>query len=160
MSYRNDLTHLLNTLLKYVEDGKKGFRQAADNSNSPQVKPMLQECADDCTRALHALQQCVQSLGERAVGRGSARSAVGRGWARLKSAVSPVPVLAALDEVEHEQGEMEAAFAAVLAAQLPPAIRSVVQRESILVVRNRNRLRSARWRYLGDDPDHRNSRVA
>jgi uncharacterized protein (TIGR02284 family) len=145
---RQDLARLLNALLRELEDGKKGFTHAAEDSEAPLLKPLLLECADDCTRALNALQQSVHSLGEESAKHGSAVGTVRHGWTKLKSAVIADSTLAVLDDVEREHERIEAAFDAVLQVDdLPPSIRTVVQQEGSLVERNLGRLEQARRQY-------------
>lgn len=144
---RKELTLLLNTLLMEIEDGKKGFALAAEECEAPELKPILMECSHDCARALHDLQQAVQSFSEPATQHGSAAGAIRHGWTRLKSNVAADPTLAALDDVEREYGRIESAFDAALEADLPQAVRSVVERERGRVRHSPTRLAEVRARY-------------
>jgi uncharacterized protein (TIGR02284 family) len=144
---RKELTLLLNTLLMEIEDGKKGFALAAEECEAPELKPILMECSHDCTRSLHDLQQAVQSFSEPATQHGSVAGAVRHGWTRVKSNVAADSTLAALDDVEREYARIETAFEAALEADLPQAVRSVVERERDRMRRNPERLAEVRSRY-------------
>src|ERR1700756_2471636 len=141
---RKELILLLNTLLMEIEDGKKGFALAAEECEAPELKPILMECSHDCARALHALQRAVGPFSEPAAQHGSTAGAIRHGWTRLKSNVAADPTLAALDDVEREYGRIESAFDAALEADLPQAVRSVVEREHGRVRHSPERLAEGR----------------
>jgi uncharacterized protein (TIGR02284 family) len=142
MVQKDDLARLLNGLLKDIEDGNIGFDQAAQEVALPEMRILLLDCAYDCAKALNALQQCVRSI-EGNAAHGS--TAVARqGWIKLSSAAVSDPVLAVLDEIELRHARIEAAFAAVLAAQLPGSILGAVEQEKELIERNLGRINEAR----------------
>lgn len=144
---RKELALVLNALLMEIEDGKKGFALAAEECRVDELKPILMECSHDCARALHDLEKTVQSLSEPAVQRGSAAGAVRHGWTLLKSSLVSDPTLAALDDVEREYARIESAFEQALDADLPQAIRGVVEKERERVRRSPERLAQVRARY-------------
>jgi uncharacterized protein (TIGR02284 family) len=140
----NDLASRLNALLIEVEDGGKGFATAAQECDALELKSLLQECADDCVRALHELQGSARTVNGSDIQHASVGAAVRQGWAKLKSVAISDPVLALLDEAEHGQQRIEDAFAAVLEAEPPPAIREVVRKQSRRIGGNRARLEQIR----------------
>jgi uncharacterized protein (TIGR02284 family) len=145
---KDDIVRNLNILLRELEDGKTGFSEASQECESPELATLLKECAEDCARAVHPLQQAVQSYGESAVRSGSAAGSVRKGWIKLKASVVADSTLTAINEAEHEHQRLEDAFNAVLDdAELPPAIRTVVAQEQAVVKRNLGRLGSARRHY-------------
>jgi uncharacterized protein (TIGR02284 family) len=141
-----ELASRLRALLLEVEDGKRGFALAAQECELPELKPLLQECADECTRALHELQGSAQTVSQGHVQGGSPAGAVRQGWTRLSAAFKD-STLAALDEAEREQERIEQALAALLEAEPPPAIRKVVLEECRRLGGNGERLARARRRY-------------
>jgi uncharacterized protein (TIGR02284 family) len=143
----NELAARMNALLVEIEDGRKGFAVAAEECELPELKPLLQECADDCTRSLHDLQGSAKTVHQGQVQHASAGAALREGWTRLRSLAPGDQTLAILGEVEREHGRIEEAFAAVLAVEPPPAIRKVLEKESARIGRNRNRLEEVRRRY-------------
>jgi uncharacterized protein (TIGR02284 family) len=136
----------LNALLMELEDGRKGYALAAEES-PPALKPLLSECAHDCTRAMHDLQKSVQTMGEVSVEHGSATGTLRHGWSRLKAAVSPDSGHGALQQVEEEYARIESAFREALAADLTQPERSVVVKELARVRHIPGRLAQVRRLY-------------
>ena len=142
----DDLAKRMNALLKEIEDGREVFDQAAADCAEPRLKEELSECADDCTRALNGLQKNAQSLGLGPTRHGSAGGALRQGLKKLHTAVTGSETPAMLDEALREAGRMESAFAAVLDADLPAAVRAVVEEERERVLRHPRRLSGAQPR--------------
>lgn len=136
----------LNALLMELEDGRKGYALAAEES-PPELKPLLAECAHDCIRAMHDLQKTVQTMSEASVEHGSVGGAVQQGWTRLKAAVSPDSGRTAFEQVEEEYARIESAFKAALAADLTAPERSVVVKELARVRHIPGRMAQARRLY-------------
>lgn len=136
----------LNALLMELEDGRRGYALAAEEC-PPELKPLLAECAHDCTRAMHDLQKTVHTMGESSVKRGSIAGAMQHGWARLKTAVAADSGCTAFQQVEEEYARIESAFNTALAADLTQPERSLVVKELARVRHIPARLAQARRRY-------------
>lgn len=139
---RKELARVLNNLLMKLEDGRKACMFAAEQCQAPELKPVLVECAHDCTRALHDLQKAVHTFGEASVEHGSVYAGLRQGWTRLRAALGTRRTGSGLGHVERQYARIDAAFAAALAADLPPPERAVVERE-------RGRVRSIASRLAG-----------
>ena len=125
----------LDALLTALQDARHNFAEASSKIGSPQLAAMLEEYANDCTRALHALQKSAQSLGEPSAVASSLGGAVRKGWIKLKAALAADAELAALEEAEHEHQRVVAAFEQVLGGDPPPPVREEVEREQQRILR-------------------------
>lgn len=144
MPDKQEMTDSLNDLLEVLENAKLNFAEAASKVGSEALGGLLREYADDCARALNALQKSVQSLGETAAVGASAGGVVRQGWIKLKAALAADSELAAIEEAEHEHARVRAAFDRVLQLDPIDSIRIVVERERQLLLRGEQRLAGAR----------------
>jgi len=143
-----NITSILNGLVETSKDGEKGFRTAAENTKSDELKRTFLKRADDCAKGATELQQIVARRGDKPEQGGSVAGALHRGWVNLKAAVTPRDEVAILEECERGEDVAKAAYRKALdETALPDDVRTVVQRQYDGVIRNHDQIRELRDRY-------------
>jgi uncharacterized protein (TIGR02284 family) len=143
----DNITSILNDLVETSKDGEKGFRAAAEDTKTAELKAVFLRRAQDCATGAADLQQRVTRLGGDPEESGSVAGAVHRGWVNLKAAVSGRTDLAILEECERGEDVAKARYRKALEVTLPEDIRVVVQRQYDGVMRNHDQIRDLRDRY-------------
>ena len=143
----DNITSILNGLVETSKDGEKGFRTAADNTKSSELKPVFLKRADDCAKGATELQQILAHRGGKPEQGGSIAGALHRGWVNLKAAVTIRDEVDILEECERGEDVAKAAYRKALDESLPEEIRAVVQRQYDGVMRNHDQIRNLRDRY-------------
>lgn len=145
----DDIIVLLNELIRTSQDRRKGYAEAAELVQDPQLKTLFIVRSSECAQAVQNLQQAVQRLGREPEAAGTVAGAAHRGWIRLKAAVKDNNA-AVLDEVARGEEHARAVYARVLKARLPPEVQAPVQRQYRVLLRScegldelRNRFRAA-----------------
>lgn len=143
-----DNTSMLNELIETSKDGEKGFRTAADDTKSAELKEIFLKRAQDCARGAVQLQALVARHGGKPEDGGSIAGAVHRGWVTLKATVSARDDLAILEECERGEDVAKAKYRTALEDDsLSPEVRNEVQHQYDGVIRNHDQIRDLRDRY-------------
>ena len=143
----DNITSILNDLVETSKDGEKGFRAAAEDTRTAELRKVFLERAGNCATGATELQQLISRLGWNPQERGSIAAAVHRGWVNLKAAASSRTDLAILEECERGEDVAKARYRKALEEKLPDDIRAVVQRQYEGVQRNHDQIRDLRDRY-------------
>jgi uncharacterized protein (TIGR02284 family) len=143
----DNTTSILNDLIETSKDGEKGFRAAAEDTKTTELKTVFLNRAGDCAAGASELQLLVTRLGGKPEDSGTVAGAVHRGWVNLKAAVSGRTDLAILEECERGEDVAKASYTKALQEALPEDIRVVVQRQYDGVVKNHDQIRNLRDRY-------------
>jgi len=142
-----DYTSILNDLVETSKDGEHGFRSAAADAKSAELKATFLRRADDCAKGASELQQLIARMGGKPEQGGSVAGAMHRGWVDLKAKVTGRDDLAILEECERGEDVAKAKYRKALDSALPDDVRSAVQRQYDGVVRNHDAVRDLRDRY-------------
>ena len=142
-----DNTSMLNDLIETSKDGENGFRSAAEDAKSAELKATFLRRAEDCAKGASELQQLVSRMGGKPEQGGSVAGAMHRGWMDLKAKVAHRDDLAILEECERGEDVAKAKYRKALDAPLPDDVRAVVQRQYDGVVSNHDAVRDLRDRY-------------
>lgn len=146
---RSEVVSTLNDLIETARDGEQGFRSSADNAKSPELKSFFLEGASRCQKAVTELQQYVSQYGGTPETTGTVAGAVHRGWVNLKAALALNDDKAVLNEVERGEDHAVTVYRNALSKDLPPEIKSVVQRMYEGTEQNHARVRALRDQYTG-----------
>src|SRR5205814_10256640 len=99
MADQKEIISTINNLIETLKDGQKGFREAADAVNDPQLKSLFAEYSQQRFRFAGELQTQARSFGEaEPETSGSAAGAMHRGWINLKSPITSNDETAILTE--------------------------------------------------------------
>jgi len=142
-----DNTSMLNDLIETSKDGENGFRSAAEDAKSAELKATFLRRAEDCAKGASELQQLVSRMGGKPEQGGSVAGAMHRGWMDLKAKVAHRDDLAILEECERGEDVAKAKYRKALDASLPDDVRAVVQHQYDGVVSNHDAVRDLRDRY-------------
>ena len=142
-----DNTSILNDLVETSKDGEQGFRSAAADAKSAELKAAFLRRADDCAKGASELQQLIARMGGKPEQGGSVAGAMHRGWMDLKAKVTGRDDLAILEECERGEDVAKARYRKALEEKLPDDVRSIVQRQYDGVQRNHDQIRDLRDRY-------------
>ena len=143
----DNITSILNDLVETSKDGEQGFRTAAEDTKTAELREVFSRRADNCAKGAAELQQVISRLGGHPQERGSIAGAVHRGWVNLKAAATGRSDLAILEECERGEDVAKARYRKALEEKLPEEIRSIVQRQYDGVQRNHDQIRDLRDRY-------------
>jgi uncharacterized protein (TIGR02284 family) len=104
-------TSLLNNLIETLKDGQAGFREAANDVASPELRSLFLEYSDQRARFASELQFAAREQGEmRPENSGSMAGAFHRGWINLKSALTSKDDKAILTECERGEDSAVSQF--------------------------------------------------
>lgn len=143
----DNIASILNELVETSKDGEKGFRKAAEDTKSAELKTVFLRRAEDCGKGAAELQQVVSQLGAKPEDGGSVAGALHRGWVDVKSAVTGRSDVAILEECERGEDVAKAKYRKALDMTLPENVRAVVQRQYDGVMKNHDQVRELRDRY-------------
>ncbi|MCP1119097.1 PA2169 family four-helix-bundle protein [Robbsia andropogonis] len=137
-------TKILNGLIETSIDGEKGFRKAAEDTQDSSLKALFIERAGECAAAVTELQAEVGRLGASPEDEGSFAGTLHRGWLSVKAAVASHDDLAVLEEVERGEDAAKKNYREALAQDLPPEVRTLIEKQNQGVIRNHDRIRDLR----------------
>ncbi len=142
------VNQVLEDLVETLEDGKKGFRQAADqlDEERPDVAGRLRQFADEREQFSAELREIASSEGMDIVEEGSVAGSVHRGWIALKDALAANDTHAVLAAAETGEDHAVAEFEAALEEELPSQIREIIARQAMAVKEAHDAVRALRDR--------------
>ena len=138
----DDVVDTLNDLIETCKDGEEGFRTCAEDIRNVELKSMFTTAAQRCGEAARELQTEVQRLGGKAEKSGSLAGSAHRRWVDIKSAILGKDDAAVLAECERGEDVAKSSYQKALAKDLPPAIRSIVERQYEGVLQHHDRVRA------------------
>ena len=139
---KDDVIDTLNDLIETCKDGEEGFRTCAEDIRNVELKSMFTTAAQRCGEAARELQTEVQRLGGKAEKSGSLAGSAHRRWVDIKSAILGKDDAAVLAECERGEDVAKSSYQKALAKDLPPAIRSIVERQYEGVLQHHDRVRA------------------
>jgi uncharacterized protein (TIGR02284 family) len=143
----DDIISSLNNLIETCRDGQNGFKEAAENVKSPELKTFFNQVSLERSQFVGELQQEGQRLGGDPENTGSTAAAVHRVWIDIKGSLKGRDDHSIISECERGEDSAVDTYKDVLKEPLPSNIQSIVERQfhSILEVHNRvKQIRDAR----------------
>ncbi len=140
----DDTIDILNDLIETSKDGEYGFRTSAEYLRNTETKQLFARRADECRQAAADLQALVVQMGGSAEDSGSTTGAMHRGWVAVKGTLSGYSDKAILEETERGEDTALESYRKALAADLPPSVLDVVERQFEGVKRNHAQVRALR----------------
>ena len=139
-------TSILNDLIETLKDGQEGFRAAAADVESTELKTLFSEYSLQRSKFAGELQALARSLGEaEPETTGSVAASLHRGWINLKAALTSKDVHAVLTECERGEDSAVAEYKkAIEAGSLPADVRETIHAQSVAVKAAHDRIRSLR----------------
>jgi uncharacterized protein (TIGR02284 family) len=140
----DDAISALNNLIETCKDGEEGFRTCAEDISDPQVKTLFMDRARVCAESANELQELVRSFGGDPQNRSSISGTLHRRWVDIKSAVTGKDDEAIMNECERGEDVAVSSYRKALDKDLPPNVRSVVERQYNGVLRNHDQVKALR----------------
>jgi len=130
MTNQKEIISTINDLIETLEDGQKGFKEAADAVSNPQLKSLFVGYSQQRSRFAGELQMQAKSFGESEPETdGSTAGAMHRGWINLKSAITSKEESAILSECERGEDAAVQAFEKAMRTDLPLSLRDIISRQ-------------------------------
>ena len=129
----------LNDLIETCRDGQNGFKEAAENVKSPDLKTFLNQIATERAQFVNELQLEIRTLGGDPQKTGSATGAIHQAWIDIKGTLTGKDDHSILNECERGEDSAVEAYKEALNVGLPNKILSTVERQfqSIKLVHDR-----------------------
>ena len=140
----DDVVDCLNELIETSKDGEYGFKTCAERATSGELKQMFSKRARSCVQAVTELQGLVAQHGGKAEDLGSMAGAMHRGWVSVRDAISGTSDQAVLDECERGEDSALGRYRKALKQDLPPAVRTVVEKQMAGVQANHDEVKRLR----------------
>ena len=140
----DEVISTLNDLLETCRDGEYGFSTSAEHAKTADLKSLLTRHTEECRTAGQELQALIRQLGGEAEEGGSVSGALHRGWVSVRGTLSGHSDQSMLDECERGEDAAVASYRKALKQDLPPAIRSVVQKQAEGTQRNHDQIKALR----------------
>jgi len=139
-----DVIATLNDLIETSKDGEHGFRTCAEGVKSAHLKKLFEQAAARCAEGAAELQAKVRELGGDPEKSGSVSASLHRGWVNIKSSITGMDEAAVLAECERGEDVAKHVYQQALKENLPPDVRSIIEREYQGVLQNHDRVRDIR----------------
>jgi uncharacterized protein (TIGR02284 family) len=130
----------LNNLIETCKDGQEGFKTAAEGIKDNQLRTLFLNYSQERAQICQDLSQLVQRLGGTPEKTGHVGAALHRGWMNIKQAVTGNDPKAVIDEAERGEDVAVQNFQKALQENLPQDVRTVIEREFILVKQAHDRI--------------------
>jgi uncharacterized protein (TIGR02284 family) len=140
----DDVIDTLNQLLESCRDGEYGFTECAEHVKAQDIKTLLLRHADECRGAAAELTSQIRQLGGEIDKGGTVTGAMHRGWVSVRRVLSGYTDLAMLKECERGEDAAVARYRAALKENLPPSVRSLVERQAQGAQRNHDQVKALR----------------
>ncbi|MDB5998551.1 MAG: hypothetical protein JWP52_250 [Rhizobacter sp.] len=147
-----DVVDTLNDLIEVSKDGQKGFQASAEQAKDTELKALFTQRAAECGQAASELQSQVSQYGGSPETGGSMAGAMHRGWVALKGSMSSMTDHAVLEECERGEDHALARYRAAMKEELPPTLRTLVERQMQGVQRNHDQIKALRDRLAKVNP--------
>ena len=135
----------LNDLIETLRDGQNGFKEAAENAQSSDLKTFFNQVSLERAQMVGELQQEVRVLGQDPENSGSTAAALHRTWMDIKGTLTGRDDKSILNECERGEDSAVRAFEDALKDQdLPTNLRAVVERQFTQVKRVHDRVKQMR----------------
>lgn len=135
---------VLNDLVENCKDGERGFHEAADGTQNPELRSIFEKYSRQRAQFAGELQVEVSRIGGTPEKSGSAAGALHRGWMNLKTAISGNNDHAILEEAERGEDGAVSAYREALAKDLPSDIQSVVRKQYDAILEAHREVRALR----------------
>lgn len=134
----------LNDLIETCRDGLNGFKEAAENVKSLDLKNLFNELGNERARLVQELQLEVRGLGGEAEKTGSTAGALHRVWMDIKGTLTGKDDHTILVECERGEDSAVSAYKDALKLGLPTNTLTIVQQHYETIQRDHDRIKQMR----------------
>lgn len=143
----DEVISTLNDLIETCKDGEEGFLTCAQDVGDTTLKSFFSNRAQTCAASALELQDLVRAYGGDPERASSLGGALHRRWVDVKSAIMGNDDKAVLKECERGEDVAVSRYRNALEKNLPPELRTVVERQYQGVLKNHDQVRSLRDQY-------------
>ena len=141
----DNVVSTLNNLIEACRDGQNGFKEAAENVKSPELKTFFNQIVLERSQFVGELQQEVQRLGGDPENTGSTAAAIHRVWIDIKGSLTGRDDQSILNECERGEDSAVNVYKDTLKDEnLPSNIRSIVERQFRSIQQAHDRVKQMR----------------
>lgn len=145
----DQMGRVLEDLIQTLEDGKKGFSEAAEKLSAngrADLAARMREYSEQREAFSNELRSVAAQEGLTIEEEGSVAGALHRGWMSLKEALTSDEAGAILSAAENGEDHAKAEYADALDEELPEGVRSVIARQASAVLAAHDEVRALRDR--------------
>ncbi|MBT2327044.1 PA2169 family four-helix-bundle protein, partial [Variovorax paradoxus] len=144
-----DVVEMLNALLQTARDSEFGFQACADEVGASSLQQVFHHRAEQCHQAADELVQLIRHFGGTPAEGSTVSGTMHRGWVRMKGEVGANSGLSMLEECERAEDVALARYRTALEQNLPPEVRSFVERQAQDAQHSHDQLRELRLKSRG-----------
>ncbi len=134
----------LNDLIETCRDGLNGFKEAAENVKSLDLKSLFNKMSDQRAKFVQELQPEVRRLGGEAEKTGSTAGAIHRVWMDIKGTLTGKDDHTILVECERGEDSAVSAYKDALKQGLPTAVLTIVELQYQTIQKDHDRVKQLR----------------
>lgn len=138
---------LLNELLAYSYDGKRGYEQVMDDVDDLNLQKLFAELAGQRSEFVRELSERILRFGGEPETTGTLSGVAHRGWTELRVALADLtgsPIHAVLSETERGEDRIKAAYREALTKPTDRDTKEILARHYEQIVRAHDRVRALR----------------
>lgn len=140
----SEIISTLNHLIETSKDGEGCFRTCAEDASDQQLKTLCADRAQSCATASRELLDLVRAHGGKSEAGGGMAGVLHRRWVDIKSAMNGKDDEAIANECELGEDVALRAYREALETELPPGVRTVVERQAQGVSQNHDQIKRLR----------------
>ena len=140
----NRVITTLNDLIATCRDGQNGFKEAAENVKSPDLKAFLNQVAAERAQFVNELQLEVGKLGGEPQKTGSTTATIRRAWLEIKGTLVGRDDHSILSECEKAEDSTVDVYKDALKQGLPITILQTVERQFQSIKQTHDRVKQMR----------------
>ena len=125
----NKIISTLDDLIETCRDGQNGFKEAAENVKSPDLKSFFNQCSTERAQFVNELQLEVRRLGDAPAKTGSTAGALHRVWMDIKGTFTGKDDHSILSECERGEDSAVDVYRDALKLGLPATIQQLIERQ-------------------------------
>ncbi|MFD1094820.1 ferritin-like domain-containing protein [Salegentibacter chungangensis] len=143
MKYSEKVSKMLNELLEKNYDAEKGYKFAAENVESSELRSFFEERASERYDFGHELKEEIRNFGEAPEKGTSLKGDAHRTWMNLKASVSGNKEEAVLEEaVRGEKAAVEEYEEVLKDTDIPPSTANILLKQKNAIVASLNKVKS------------------
>lgn len=139
---QKETVSVLNHLIEICEDGREGYKQAAENIENPELQQLFGQYSQQRARYASELRDEVRRLGGEPEDEGSVTGALHRGWINIKSALTSQDLEAVVAECERGEDTALEDYKQALESPLPANLQPMIREQYDGVRQAHDRIRS------------------
>jgi len=145
--------HQLQDLLSINIDSQRGFEEAAENTNDPQLKSLFRDFSQRRAHNAAELRQCITGAGKEPTTSGSVSATLHRWWIDAKQAMTGKDAESILNEAERGEDSIKDEYEGAL-QNLPESsgARTLVEQQYENIREGHERVKTLRDSYRARNP--------